>query len=456
MASLKDKVKVFTVQSTVAGNPGAVKLPRKKKSVRNWSYFKARRNNRKRCKYPVIKPFNKNDDKSKLIDSFYGLLALLILILSPFSITLLPVNNSLAHPEYWYEILFSTTSVGLFYSIAGIIEVNAVFNGLFIKKERMRMIAEVFMAHRITEILIICLIHLIWSDVLGYYEPFPGRLFISGNLAAIAMIVRCWYCFPKHARTNPSIRKRCKAYLLHFVWMIFFDIQLIIINGLFIHTFRDLQWMIVLIAPLMKDINDRIIDKLMTKSASQEHHVETKFMRKILMNVYYSLWLATSFSMLTPAIEYTLLAINFYINISLCYRVVRLNGKTSGNHIEAKKIQNQKKEILTELILNEVVEILLPIAFIGTYASAYYGPNKNTLWHIAVNENVLEFLIPVIKMAVIDCGSLILAGISLQWFCQINILREYCRTIKKYWLYIAFWGGGCISSVSDIRLQINE
>ena len=206
----------------------------------------------------------------------------------------------------------------------------------------------------------------------------------------------------------------------------------------------------------MKQMNECIIDKLMHISSSQENHTEMKFVGKILMNIYYSLWLATSFSLLTPAIEYILLALNFFINISLCFKVIRLNGKMFGAHIEAKKIQNQKIEILTELILNETVEILLPIAFIGAYLSAYYGPNKSTIWHIAVNENVLEFLIPVIKMAVIDCGSLILAGISLQWFCQINILREYCRTIKKYWLYIAFWGGGCISSVSDLRLQINE
>ena len=112
--------------------------------------------------------------------------------------------------------------------------------------------------------------------------------------------------------------------------------------------------------------------------------------------------------------------------------------------------QNTKKDILTELILNETVEILLPIAFIGTYASAYYGPNKNTLWHIGVIENLMEFLVPIAKMALIDSGSLILAGILLRWFCRINILREYCNTIKKYWVYLAFWGGASLTSVSVI------
>ena len=456
MASLKNKVEVFTVQSTVASNPATEKQPRKKKSSRYWSNVKTRKNNQKRGKLPILKSFNKNDDDSKFINGFYGLLALLILIVSPCLITFLPVNNSLANPQYWYEILFSTTATDLYLVIAGTMESNAVFPGLF-KKGKIWMIAECFMAGRITQTLTICFMHLIWTDVLGYYEPFPHRNLISGNLCNIAIIARAWHSIPKQTRTsmNPTTRKRCMAYLLHLFWMIGFDIQLVIVQDLFVNKFRSLQWMIAVIAPLMKEINDRIIEKLMINSASQENYTETKFAGKILMNVYYSLWLATSFYMLTPTIEYILLATNFFINISLCYKVIRLNGKTFGTHIETKTIENQKKEILTELILNETVEILLPIAFIGAYASAYYGPNKNALWYIAENENLLEFLIPIIKMAFIDSGSLILAGISLQWFCQINILREYCSTIKRYWVYLAFWGGASISTVSDKRLQIN-
>ena len=111
-----------------------------------------------------------------------------------------------------------------------------------------------------------------------------------------------------------------------------------------------------------------------------------------------------------------------------------------------------KKEMLTELILNETVEILLSIAFIGTYASAYYGPNKKNLWYIGVIENLMEYLVPIVKMAMIDSGSLILAGISLRLFCRINILREYCSTIKKYWMYLAFWGGASLADVSENRL----
>ena len=118
---------------------------------------------------------------------------------------------------------------------------------------------------------------------------------------------------------NPTTRKRCMAYLLHLLWMIFFNIQLSIMRQLFSQTFRNVQWMIALIAPLLKEMNERIIDKLMHISSSQENHTEMKFVGKILMNIYYSLWLATSFSLLTPAIEYILLFMNDCFRIRCPY-----------------------------------------------------------------------------------------------------------------------------------------
>ena len=126
MTSLKNKVEVFTVQSIVAGNAEIVKLPRKNKSFRYWNYFKTRINNQTRCKQTVVESFNKNDDDLTSFDGFCGLLALLILIVSPFSITILPVNNSLANPEYWYEIFFSTTSTHLFLVIIRLIRFDLI------------------------------------------------------------------------------------------------------------------------------------------------------------------------------------------------------------------------------------------------------------------------------------------------------------------------------------------
>ena len=87
---------------------------------------------------------------------------------------------------------------------------------------------------------------------------------------------------------------------------------------------------------------------------------------------------------------------------------------------------------MTDLILNEFVDVLVPLAFISSFSIAHYGPKRETSWNVREVTDMLIFLIPVAEMALIDAGSVVLAGILLWKFCCINILGEYCMTIKFY------------------------
>ena len=105
---------------------------------------------------------------------------------------------------------------------------------------------------------------------------------------------------------------------------------------------------------------------------------------------------------------------------------------------------------------------MIPIAFIGSFATAYYGPNKYNLgmagcsiWTFQKVEDFFIYIIPVVEMSLIDSTSLFVAGVSLWWFCKINIFKEYCNTIKKYWIHVAFWGGIYMSGVSIEQLDVN-
>ena len=85
---------------------------------------------------------------------------------------------------------------------------------------------------------------------------------------------------------------------------------------------------------------------------------------------------------------------------------------------------------------------------------AYYGPNANILGNIGCTiwkfEKVgeLNSLIGVVIMAAFDSVSAIFAGGLLWMCCRINIFDEYCKTIKKYWIHVAFHGGAALSAVS--------
>lgn len=306
------------------------------------------------------------------------------------------------------------------------------------------------MTYKATEILVIFLIHLIWSEILGYYEPMPFRLFLTWDISVVVTVGRCWYLIPKETRKDKIFRKRCKGIAFSGLWIIFFSVQLIFISIAFRKIPLDFQWTIAFMAPFIKEINDRyeLINCIfMTMSASPENLVQVQFIGQIIINIIYSFWLAMILvGTITKKAEFLLLGINFCINMSLCSKVIRLDKKSYDRNVET--INCLKQKTFTALLLNELVEILLPLVFIGTFSLAYHGPNKDILWNIRNIDNLNAFLTPVMEMALIDSGSLILSGVAFLWFSRINIFQEYCKTIKKYWIYLAFFGGTYITSVS--------
>ena len=450
MATLNKKTEIFTVEPVVIVEiKSSVQwTDRKEKSICTLNNCKGKKFDQNGNKEMVL--FEPKKDESKVIDAFYGLLVLLIIITSPFSITLLPINNVFVQPKYWYELPISTISLTVFPSIFVVILKPLL--GCDFNKKPMKVILDLFMVTKTTEVLIIWLIHFIWTDVLGYYEPFPFRLTLSVLPAVLLMGGRLWYLIPKQMRMDSLFRKRCKWLVLYFILIVFMTCQLIILRSVMHQISRDFQWILALAAPLTKEINGRIIDKCVTMFVTSENAMEARVAVKIKVNSTYSFWLAISFIGVTEAFtEYILLAINFCANILLCYQVIRLNGKISHDDGDVMKMQTLKEEALTELILNESFEVIVPFSFIGAFSLAYYGPNKDTLWIVREVKNLHVFLAPVFKMALIDSGSLILAGAALLWFCRINIVQEYCKTMKKYWIYLAFWGGIDICNVGVVK-----
>ena len=103
-----------------------------------------------------------------------------------------------------------------------------------------------------------------------------------------------------------------------------------------------------------------------------------------------------------------------------------------------------QKEVVTELVLNETIEIIVPLAFIVSYATAFYGPNYDKLgsvgcdyWTFKKVDDIKSFLTPVVFMEIVDFGTAVISGILLYRLCHINILKEYFSTIKRYWVTLA-------------------
>lgn len=139
----------------------------------------------------------------------------------------------------------------------------------------------------------------------------------------------------------------------------------------------------------------------------------------------------------------------------LCCKTIRLHQKVSPLDLDAEMKLSMKDQMLAELVLNEIVEILAPLTFIGSITIAYYGPNRDMiaivgpdLWTHQQTESLGALVMPILEMAMLDTGSLFIAGLLLWKFCRINIAKECCKALEKYWLYLAFGGGTYTSAVS--------
>ena len=449
MAKLESKSKIFTVQplSTTRSQEIDTEKSIKQKLEHNSDDSKAKQFCHKGWMIQCTNESNLDEYVDwKFTDGLYGFLTLGIAVISPFSVTLLPVNNVLIYPEYWYEILFSTTSFHLFWACSSAIETSMLL-GDIIKKGTLKLSIDIFLVLKTIEILAISFMHLICSDIVGYYEPIPFRYLIMAYLCGFGYLLRLWFLYAKYSGTEPKLRKRGITLVWYGFWTIIVIVQLNIITNVLGKVERDVQWLVALILPLTKEINDRIIGVAIRRAGPPENQAQSKFIGKIVINVMYSYCIAVTLANLaTKATEYVLLGINFFIDMSLCYKAIRIDKKVSTAQSDTNEKQGIRNQVLTELI---------PLAFMGAFCIAYYGPNANILgnvgceiWQYKKIEDFRAFIMPVAEMALIDTGSVILAGISLWWFCRINLWTEYCKTIKKYWVTLAFRGATFISLVN--------
>ena len=97
-----------------------------------------------------------------------------------------------------------------------------------------------------------------------------------------------------------------------------------------------------------------------------------------------------------------------------------------------------------KLLLAEVIEGIVPLAYASGFAMAYFGPNAyligNVLcdaWAYEEVENVGRLFIIQFTMFAFDSISVGLNAFLLSKFGNINLMEWFCKTMKAYWIFLA-------------------
>ena len=276
----------------------------------------------------------------------------------------------------------------------------------------------------------------------------------------LAVLIRVYCVFSKERSIIQGFVKRCRAFIFVNLWGISIGFQFIAIRAIGSILPIDIQWVFAIVLWMVKGINDIVGEKIISKAATTENIVGAQMWGKLASNIMFSFWiavaLATSVALTTSLLW---LAINFGMNLFLCFKAIRMSRKVSEEDIHATTTKSKMLDTVEELVLNETIEVIVPLAFIGSFAISYFGPNREillfhlgcSLWKPAELEIFNSIVMPVVYMALLDFSSAVIAGILLWKVCRINIVREYCKAIHKHWMSLAFCGATTINLVRIIN-----
>ena len=402
--------------------------------------------------------FYRETNDNQYLYCFYGLVVLVVCIISCIPISLIPMHDLITDPEYWYELMIIFLPLGFLHSGHIAIAVKTLLNDL--NKRLPALIVDLFCTTTLASAFLVSLLHILWSSVWGYLEPFPFRRLIVLLTTTITVLIRVYCVFSKERRSIQGFATRCRAFIFAILWMVVIGLQFAAIRMIGNRTSIEIQWLGVIVVWMVKEMNDFVVGKIIANAATSENIVGAQMWGKLLTNITFSFWIAVTLATaLTLTTSLLWLAINFGMNLMLCCKAIRMSRNVSEE--ECHTITNKSKilDTVAELVLNETIEVLVPVAFIGSFAISYFGPNREILlfnlgcglWKPAELGIFNSIVMPVVYMALLDFSSAVIAGILLWKFCRINILREYCKTSHKYWLTLALYEA---TMINVVRIKI--
>ena len=212
------------------------------------------------------------------------------------------------------------------------------------------------------------------------------------------------------------------------------------------------QALMAIILPITREFHFWVLGMLRKQSAGTENR-EAKVLTDIEVNCNYSLFVAIILgTVATEVTSYCILFLEFILNLYSCYKIIKLGKKIDSSNSENDELQRNRNDTFEDLIMVEVLEVLVPLAYALSIILAYFGPNsrilgniRNSYWTYQEIEDLSLFMKAIFTMFFIDLLSAILGGIILWKFSNLNFLKECCKTIRFYWpILVVQVGGGLV------------
>ena len=386
-------------------------------------------------------------------NSLFIFVILIISIIYSCLLLLFPQSDTIKYPEFWYETTLIFPSVlSVYYVLSIIQECNICFDVKSLLSLRcfLKIMFTILLGFTVPYVL--C--YAVWTIWLGYNHPIPFVLLFCAYPMAILTNVILWYEFPNNLRQNKIFRKRLQAYMFSNVWYLIIHFQYFGLSAIFTSLPYKFQWIMAIILPMFRYVNVRVYINLVEKYAGRDNKM-AMIRTNITIAIDYSMFIAIMLSSATESTLFIILGFESMLNIHLCFKILRLNRKirTDCNVVQFWKEEMQKN--IQTLVLNETIEVVVPLTYFASFLIAYYGPNSSILggigndyWNYEKIEDLGKIMTVGVEMFLLDFTSILICGAILYKFCKLNLFIEFCKIIKQCWTVMTILISGKLLTVS--------
>lgn len=317
------------------------------------------------------------------LNALYLILIVTISVLWSFPATVIPMNNTILFPGYWWEWIVTGTyfTMALYRSISTLIDFNLIFN---LRPSKMLVpFIRFYLVEYLSTVSITCACYLIWTTWLKFNHPIPMLGILLYLIPNVTHLTAIWFTFPREMKKTQDGREKIQGYMFYRLWYIFYAHQQIALNIVMGKLPPYIQWVMAFIIPIVRESNVWMMEKILGKtidSRSDVHPIVPVLNVTICMSITYAFWAAQVISSAASSTTgYCLLAVDFLLNCYNTYNITKLHRKIGSIHevVDALRRKAEMTEEALKLAGAEIVEFLVPIIYIITFLMAFYGPNRN-------------------------------------------------------------------------------
>ena len=376
-------------------------------------------------------------------NGLYSILSMAIGVVYTFIITMIPYHNQVEGSNFWYDHALLVTIFPLMFTIDAILQCYYCFKAKYMVS--LSTLFRIFIPSALLGLIPYCAAVFIWTTCFGYNLPIPFTAIIL-NLGVVTFTIMLWKEISSHNMQSGD-RSRIIWFLLSLVYLALVTAPSYVV-GMQIMISQlpsELQWIMALILPIFRHLNWMGGEMIIFRAKPDDMRM-MQFQLHMGIQCYHEFFVALSLTDLQSSTVYAILGAEFILHLFSCYRIISLFkkvGQASSFSIGEREKKSEMETVLSELACDDTILVSVPVCYLATFISAYYGPNasilgniKNSYWNFVETDNVRDVISSTMQMAGIDLGILLSTWLTLWIFCKIDVLKQFCRLMKTCWSWI--------------------